>query len=202
MATSLTLEKPGAAAPPAKSQRNTVSVNDGQTLWTENTRRPGDAPVQVLRQRVPARGGLRLGGSLAAIDSPYSTAGLKAEMKELGEWIDLKLVGKGSVAGRPTTTIEFGVRAERLKGWGEPKRAATLARSVAEMDDATGAALALKDFSGTGEMLRSLTATEVKANAGLDKKLFAYSPPEGAEVTDLNPPREPAKPSEGAPKAP
>jgi len=204
LATNLTIEIPARdeKAPPTKVQRTSVSINDGKTLWLEDAKRPGEDAVQVQKQRVPARGGLRLRGSLTAIDSPYTTSGLKAEMKELGQRIDLKLAGKGSIAGRPTTTIELGVKAERLKAWGEAKRAALLARSLVEMDDATGAALALKDFSGAGDLLRSVTATEVKVNTGLDKKLFTYNPPEGAQVTDLNLPPEPPKAPESTPKAP
>jgi len=204
LATNLTIEAPGpdAKAPPTKATRNTLSVNDGQTLWLADTGRPGKQAVLVQKQRAPARGGLRLRSSLATIDSPYTTTGLKAEMKEMGQYLDLKLAGKGTVAGRPTTTIELGVKAERLKGWGEGRIAAALARSLVEIDDATGAALALKDFNGAGELLRSLTATDVKVNAGLDKKLFAYSPPEGAEVIDLNARPEPPKAPEKQPKAP
>ena len=205
LATNLTIEAPGQGekAPPAKSQRNTLSVNDGQTLWLEDSKQPGNEPVQVQKQRVPARSGLRLRGSLTAIDSPFTTTGLKAEMKEMAQRLDLKLVGKGTVAGRPTTTLEFAVKPERMENWGEGRRAAALARSLIEMDDATGAALALRDFNGAGELLRSLTATDVKVNSGLDKKLFAYTPPEGVKVTDLNvPPPEPSKPPDKSPKAP
>jgi len=109
----------------------------------------------------------------------------------------------GDAGGRPTTTIELAVKAERLKGWGEGRLATALARSLVEMDDATGAALAIKDFNAAGELLRSVTANEVKANAGLDKKPFAYTPPEGAKVTDLNaPPPEPAKSPGNTPKGP
>jgi outer membrane lipoprotein-sorting protein len=204
LATNLTIEIPGQGekAPPTRTQRKTVSINDGQTLWLEDTKRPGENPVQVQKQRVPARGGLRLRSSLSAIDSPYTTSGLKAEMKTLGELLDLKLAGKGTVAGRPATTFEFAVKPDRLKAWGEGRRAAAVARSLVEIDDATGAALAIKDFNAAGELLRSVTANEVKANAGLDKKLFAYAPPEGVKVTDLNAPPETPKAPEKQPKAP
>jgi len=64
---------------------------------------------------------------------------------------------------------------------------------VAELDEATGATLAVKRTNSRGETRFDLAATEVKANTGLDKKLFTYSRPEGMQFFDRTKPPEPEK---------
>jgi outer membrane lipoprotein-sorting protein len=61
------------------------------------------------------------------------------------------------------------------------------------LDDATGATLTAKFTNAAGETALNIAAAEIKANTGLDKKLFAYTPPEGAKVVDTTQPaQEPA----------
>jgi len=108
-------------------------------------------------------------------------------LDKAGENAEIKVAGKGTVAGRPTTIIEMSAKGEVRPGSMRPTKV------VVQFDDATGAAVSGQDFNAAGDVLMAFAATEVKANAGLDKKLFTYTPPEGAKVLDgTQPTQEPA----------
>ncbi|HUT34341.1 MAG TPA: hypothetical protein VNE39_12720 [Planctomycetota bacterium] len=192
---SITEERPAKdpAAAPEKREQSLLAVNDGQFSWKEE-RRSGQDEARVRKEAIPDGGGLDLGrGAIASLDAPYKTTGIKGELDK-AEDADVKVVGKGSVAGRPTTIIEVAVKAERLQSMDEAQRVMRPVRSVVQFDDATGAAVRGQDFNGAGDEVMGFAATEVRANAGLDKKLFAYTPPEGAKVRDQTQPAKDAAP--------
>ena len=187
------------AAPPERRQENQLVVNDGQFHWTE-ARRSGSDVVSVRKEGGPADGLNVRGRSQALLDGAYRTRGLKGEIEELAKRADVRLGGKGSVAGRATTIIELSARAKRPDDPNGLVHGMPPARSVCELDDATGAALALKDLNWVGDMVMSISATEVKVNSGIDRKLFSYTPPAGAKVRDVTqPPEKQAQPT--APEA-
>jgi len=173
----------GPGTPSEKRQESQLVVNDGQCVWMEG-RRAGSDVADVRKQGNPGDGLKVRGRSMALLAGAYTARGLKGETEELSKRMDVKLGGKGSVAGRPTTVIELSSRAARPQDPDEQVRGTRPARSVCELDDATGVALAVKDLNWVGDVVMSIAATEAKANTGLDKKLFTYTPPEGVKVED------------------
>ena len=180
LAASITEERQGKdpAAPPEKRELSALAVNDGQFSWKEQ-RRSGRDEVRVVKESAPTGGGVGVErGAIAFLDAPFKTTGIKGEFDKAGKEADIKVAGKGTVAGRPTTIIELSAKGERPQGGMRP------ARIAVQFDDATGAAVSGQDTNGAGDVLTGFAATEVKANTGLDKKLFTYTPPEGAKVRD------------------
>lgn len=190
-------KEPGAA--PEKREQSLLAVNDGQFSWKEE-RRSGRDEVQVVKEPAHKEGGLGLGrGSIAFLDAPYKATGIKGMLDQMGQGADIKVAGKGTVAGRPTTIIEVSAKGEVPLGAMRP------ARVVVHLDDATGAAVSGQDLTASGDVQTAFAATEVKANAGLDKRLFTYAPPEGAKVRDTTQPAEksaPPKPPEPEKRTP
>ncbi len=201
LAVKITEERQGkdTAAAPEKRERNVLAVNDGQFLWKEQPR-PGRDPAPVVKEQAPAEGGIGANrGSGAFLEAPFTTTGIKGLLDKMGGGAEIKVAGKGTIAGRPTTTIEISAKGERVQMGLRP------AKIVVQFDDATGAAVGGQDVTAAGDVLMSFAATEVKANAGLDRKLFTYTPPEGAKVVDETKPPEKSevpKPPEPEKKAP
>ena len=204
MAISLTAEKPGEGegAPPVKSEVKMLSVNDGEFVWTERPMGP-DRSVRAEKQLASARQGLGLADLSGPIEGVYSGIGLKGHFDRMQRDSDITLGAKGAVAGRPTTVFDVARKQEGAEK--APQRGGPPVRMVVGLDDATGATLTLKFINAAGEVSRDQVATEVKANSGLDKKLFTYTPPEGVKVMDRTQPAEKSavpKPPEPERKAP
>ncbi len=173
---------------PEKRQENVLAVNDGQFSWKEQ-RRSGRDAVSVVKQLAPVEGGIGADrGSAAFLEAPFKTTGIKGVFDKMGERAEIKVAGKGTVAGRPTTIIEISAKGEAVERRVRP------AKMIVQFDDATGTAVSGQDVTAAGDVLMGFAATEVKANAGLDKKLFAYTPPEGAKVVDRTQPAKPPEP--------
>jgi len=189
VAASIVEERPAKdpAAAPEKREESALVLNDGQFLWKQEQRSGGQP--RVVKEPVPTEGGFGPErGSLVFLDAPFKTTGIKGVLDKAGENAEIKVAGKGTVAGRPTTIIEMSAKGEVRPGSMRP------AKVVVQFDDATGAAVSGQDLNAAGDVLRGFAAIEVKANAGLDKKLFAYTPPEGAKVVDrTQPAKEPEK---------
>ncbi len=175
------------AAAPEKIEQSMLAVNDGQFFWKE-LRRAGREEVAVQKEMAPAAGGIEAArGSAAFLDAPFKTAGIKGVLDQIGGGAEVKVGAKGTVAGRPTTTIEIAAKDEAVERRVRP------AKMVMQFDDATGALLSGQDLTASGDVLIGFTATEAKANAGLDKKPFTYTPPEGAKVNDRTQTSEPER---------
>jgi len=206
MAASLTAEEQGKeeGAPPVKREVKMLSVNDGEFMWTERPMGP-DRAVGVEKALPRARQGLGLGDLSGPIEGAYAAAGLKGHFEVFQRGNDITLGAKGTIAGRRTTVFDVIRKQEGADKAPEPGRGGPPVRMVAELDDATGATLALKFINAAGEVARDQMAIEIKVNAGLDKTLFTYTPPEGMKVVDRTPPAEKSalpKPPEPEKKAP
>ncbi|HUT34340.1 MAG TPA: hypothetical protein VNE39_12715 [Planctomycetota bacterium] len=193
LAGSLTIEEPGKeeGAPPTKRERKLLSINDGQFIWTERPR--GKSGILICEKSLPsARQGLGEGSVSGPIEGAYAAAGLKGHFEVFQHAHDITVGAKGAVAGRPTTVFNFSLKPEEAEKLKEARGQLPPAKMVAELDDATGATLVVKwaNADAAEEAQWDLTATEVKANSGLDKKLFTYTPPEGMQFFDRTQPPE------------
>ena len=199
IAANLTGEVPGKeeGAPPQKREVRMLSVNDGEFVWTERPAGP-DRNLRADKSLPRDRQGLGLGPLSGPVEGAYAAAGLKGHFEWFQRAYDITLGAKGAVAGRPTTVFDM-VRKREGAEKAEPSRAPV--RLVTELDDATGATLVVKSTNAAGEAILDIAATEVKANTGLDKKLFTYTPPEGMKVIDrTQPPEKSAEPKPPEPE--
>ncbi len=194
LAGSVTIEEPGKeeGAPPRKIEKKLLSINDGQFIWTERPR--GKSGILICEKSLPSdRLGLGEGELSGPIEGAFAVAGIKGHFDFFQLRFDITVGAKGAVAGRPTTVFTMSLKpaeAEKFKGvvgYLPPSK------MIAELDDATGATLAVKFTDAAGEATRDIAAIEVKANTGLDKKLFTYTPPEGMQFFDRTKPPEPEK---------
>ncbi len=192
LAGSVTIEEPAKeeGAPPTKIVKKLLSINDGQFIWTERPR--GKSGILICEKSLPSdRQGLGAGEVSGPIEGAYAAAGIKGHFEWLQRTFDIALgANKGAVAGRPTTVFNFSLKpaeAEKLKG---AVGQLPPSKMVVELDDATGATLVAKWTNAASEVERDISATEAKANAGLDKKLFTYAPPAGMQFFDRTQPPE------------
>jgi outer membrane lipoprotein-sorting protein len=178
--------------PPQKIERKLLSVNDGQFVWTERAR--GKSGILIAYKDVPRdREGLGLEHLSGPIEGAYAASGLKGHLNFFQRNYGITVGAKGAVAGRPTTVFNLLRKQAEEEKAPDPSAGGPPAKMVVELDDATGATAIAKWFNAAGEVVWDIAATEVKANAGLDKKLFAYAPPDGMQVIDRTKPPEPEK---------
>jgi hypothetical protein len=186
------------AAPLEKHEIRALSVNDGQFLWRQKRSSEGQGEVRVRKESIPVGGGVGADRDSGALhEAPFRTGGIRSVLDQMAQRGDIKLAGKGVVAARPTTIIEVSAKDERREG------ILRATKVVVQFDDATGAALSGQEMWAMGAEEAAFVATEVRANSGLDKKLFTYTPPEGVKVYDMvQPPTKHAPLPESEKKAP
>ena len=171
----------GALPGGAKMQITTLVVFDGQIAWVESKNPMLPQPIVVkMKMETLSRmqGGVKGGMGLGIQDVKQAVAQLK-------QMFDLKLLGAGTAMGRPTTRIEAIPKPEAIEKLPEIARTMMPARLVTDYDDATGTPLLMKAYDAQGKETMSTTVADLKVNAGVDKALFTYTPPEGANVQDM-----------------
>jgi len=156
-----------------------LEVSDGQFLWTETQVEGGR---KAAKERAPEDG---LPDAMPCLLTLYP--GSAAEMRKAK---NLKLVGKGTFAGRAATIIEQSDEPQPGKGGG-PKEQDVPARSVIHFDDASGIVLSMTLTDARGKERPLETLSELKVNSGLKKDFFTYTPPPGTQVEDRSRPSKP-----------
>jgi len=161
-----------------------VVVFDGKFAWTELEHSLLLPRRTVFKDNISKQRLDRLGfGSMSLLAGLHLD--LRERFRDARETSALKLVGRGTAAGRATTIIEATLKAEALANVPAQDRASTPARTVTHFDDASGFPLALKAYSAAGKEMISFAATDLRLNAGVARRVFDYTPPKGVQVRDL-----------------
>jgi len=170
-----------------KMKVTSVTVNDGKFLWAE-TRNPMLPKPMVMKMKIPEAGGLATpgaGGPMKGLGLGTGQADLRKVIEAMKQVCSLKLLGPGTVAGRPTTRLEATFKAEALGKMPEMMKNAVPRKMVMDWDNATGMPIGMKAINAKGKVMMRMAATEIKVNQGLDRSLFTYKPPPGVTVRDM-----------------
>ena len=167
-----------------KMEVTTLTLYDGEFLWMEmrNSRMPRVIVVKTTPEKALESSGV--GGNMGQGTGAAFTS-LKDTFEATKKLCTLKLVGRGTVLGRTTTTIEATMKPETLGRLPAQMRGVMPTRTVVDYDDQTGATLATKGYTAAGAQVMTMTATSLTVNQGVDRSLFRYTPPQGAQVQDM-----------------
>lgn len=189
--TTLTHTVPLGSKGPSVQSLSLVIV-DGQNTWSEGRSPLLGKRILVAKGPIPAVGS-PLPRNAMPIDSDVAELGaltlrgdLKATIARLAPRCDVALAGTGKVAGRATTTLQVTRKQKPVEKHPRETLTSLPIRMFLDFDNATGLCVACRSIGPAGEVMSSMVTATLQVNTGLDRALFRYTVPEGAEVNEVS----------------
>jgi len=160
----------------SRKVQKVLTVCDGKNVWQYI---PGPEDKKVIKMNLSAAAGQLDAYQKKFMASGYGIVGSEGLLKLANADYDLKVAGAAKIKGMDMDVLEGTLKGTAKPGSWTLPTPARIKYSVGAKD---GFIYKMEGFNKAGKLVLEISHENLKFNAGIPDKVFAFTPPKGVEV--------------------